>query len=58
VVSESVTANYFALRKAHFRFTLKSWFRGLDKAAIAAVAEANGPGFARSSERHQGLLDS
>jgi hypothetical protein len=38
VVSESVTANYFALRKAHFRFTLKSWFRGLDKAVIAAVA--------------------
>lgn len=32
-----MTANYLAVRKAHFRFTLKSWFRGLDKAVIAAI---------------------
>ena len=38
MVSETVTPNYLALRKAHFRFTLKSWFHGLDKAVIAAVA--------------------
>jgi len=29
---------YQALRNSHFRITLKSWFRGLDKAFIAIVA--------------------
>ena len=28
---------YQALRNSHFRITLKSWFRGLDKAVIAIV---------------------
>ncbi len=30
--------NYHALRFAHFRITLKTWFRGLDQALIAIVA--------------------
>jgi hypothetical protein len=29
---------YQELRNAHFRFTLKTWFRGLDKAVVAIVA--------------------
>ena len=33
-----MTPNYQALRTAHFRVTLKSWFTGLDKALIAIVA--------------------
>jgi hypothetical protein len=33
-----VRPNYSALRSAHFRLTLKSWFKGLDKALIAIVA--------------------
>lgn len=33
-----MTPNYQALRTAHFRLTLKSWFKGLDKAVIAIVA--------------------
>ena len=32
-----MTPNYPALRLAHFRLTLKSWFTGLDKALIALV---------------------
>jgi hypothetical protein len=33
-----VTPNYQALRTAHFRLTLKSWFKGLDKVLLAIVA--------------------
>jgi len=33
-----VTPNYLGLRKAHFRTTLKAWFRGLDQAIVAIVA--------------------
>jgi Family of unknown function (DUF6136) len=33
-----VTPTYQSLRTAHFRFTLKSWFKGLDKALIAIFA--------------------
>ena len=38
MVDGTVTPNYRALRNAHFRLTLKAWFRGLDKALIAAAA--------------------
>jgi hypothetical protein len=37
-VDSPVTPNYQALRMRHFRLTLKSWFKGLDKAVIAVVA--------------------
>ncbi|MEO8063950.1 MAG: DUF6136 family protein [Pseudomonadota bacterium] len=33
-----MTPNYQALRTAHFRLTLKAWFKGLDKAVLAIVA--------------------
>jgi uncharacterized protein DUF6136 len=33
-----VTPNYLGLRNAHFRITLKAWFRGLDQAVVAIVA--------------------
>jgi hypothetical protein len=33
-----VTPNYHALRTAHYRLTLKTWFKGLDKALLAIVA--------------------
>jgi len=33
-----MTLTYQQLRQAHFKITLKNWFRGLDKALIAVVA--------------------
>ena len=33
-----MTPTYNALRSAHFRYTLKTWFKGLDKALIAIFA--------------------
>jgi Family of unknown function (DUF6136) len=38
VVDGTVNPNYLALRIAHFRITLGSWFRGLDKALIALAS--------------------
>ena len=37
-VDSRVTPTYHALRGAHFRFTLATWFKGLDKALIAVFA--------------------
>ena len=37
-VHGTVTPNYLALRSAHFRIMLKTWFRGLDKALLASFA--------------------
>jgi len=38
VDSGHMTATYLELRRSHFLFTLKTWFRGLDKALIAAAS--------------------
>ena len=37
-VDGSVSPNYSALRGAHFRLTLRGWFRGLDKTLLALAA--------------------
>src|SRR3954471_7833964 len=37
-VDPSVVANYLGLRLAHYRYTLKTWFRGLDRALLASMA--------------------
>lgn len=33
-----MAANYFGIRRSHFRITLQGWFRGLEKALIALAA--------------------
>ena len=37
-VASRVTPNYHAIRTAHFRLTLKTWYRGLDKALLGLLA--------------------
>jgi hypothetical protein len=37
VTDAAITPGYLALRTAHFRFTLKTWYRGLDKALLTIV---------------------
>jgi len=37
-VDVRVTPNYHAIRTAHFRLTLKTWFKGLDKALLGLAA--------------------
>src|SRR5262245_51007649 len=33
-----MAANYLSIRHSHFRFTLRGWLRGLDKALVAIAS--------------------